>query len=117
MRALEDFMNRLSDMDSGWWPFLHVRPQKDKPMDNSVLLKMSACYGPLYGLVLGLLAAIGIQQFSLWVIVGNIVLISVVFFPLYKFTFAILWNRRARRLQASSESDARVQPTPESGRG
>lgn len=101
MRILEDFMNKLTDMDSGWWPFLHLRPQKDKKIDNAVLLKMSACYGPLYGLLLALLASLLTRQFSFWSIVVNIVFMSIVFFPVYKFTFAIFWNRRTRRLQAS----------------
>ncbi len=101
MRIIEDFMNKLTDMDSGWWPFLHLRPQKDKEIDNAALLKMSWYYGPLYGLLLALLESFLTRQFSFWSIVGNIVFMSIFFFAGYKFTFAIFWNNRARRLQAS----------------
>ncbi len=37
MRTLEDFLNRLTDMDSGWWPFLYLRPETGLLMDNRIL--------------------------------------------------------------------------------
>jgi hypothetical protein len=102
MRTLEDFMNKLTDMDSGWWPFLYLRPSKDEEIDNATLLKMAICFGPLYGSLLASLAWFITRQFSPWAIVGNIVFMSIAFFLIYKFTFAIFWNRRVRRMRASS---------------
>jgi len=52
MPAFEDWMNRLSDMDSGWWPFLSQRPPKDVLIDDAKLLSMSVRFGPTYGAVI-----------------------------------------------------------------
>jgi hypothetical protein len=52
MPAFEDWMNRLSDMDSGWWPFLSQRPPKDVLIDDARLLSMSVRFGPTYGAVI-----------------------------------------------------------------
>ena len=41
MRKLEDFLNSLTDMDSGWWPVLFLRPPKDKEIDNRLLLRLT----------------------------------------------------------------------------
>jgi len=106
MSKLENFMNRLTDMDSGWWPFLRLRPEMDQPIDNRLLLKMSICYGPLYGVILSLVVIPRISVLS-WLTVAagvllNIALFTVLFFAFYKYTFAIFWNRRARRLQDST---------------
>lgn len=104
MHKLENFMNRLTDMNSGWWPFLHLRPEMNQLIDNRVLLKMSVYYGPLFGVILSLVVvALRISELS-WLAVAAVVLINIalftaLFFVFYKYTFAIFWNRRARRLQ------------------
>lgn len=104
MHKLENFMNRLTDINSGWWPFPRLRPEMDQLIDNSVLLKMSICYGPLYGTILSLVVVtLRISELS-WLTVAagvllSIALFTVLFFLFYKYTFAIFWNRRARRLQ------------------
>jgi hypothetical protein len=51
MRRLEDAMNRLADMDAGWWPFLHLRPARSEDMDNRCLAAMAAHYGVPFGLL------------------------------------------------------------------
>ena len=68
-------------------------------MTNAVLLKMTLCFGSSLAVLLLLLlllversitpASIAVVAFGCWV--G--------FFLAYKFTFAIFWNRRARRLR------------------
>lgn len=101
MSALENFMNRLTDMDSGWWPFLYLRPEKSQLINNRILLKMSIYFGPMYGVILSfLLVVLKLAGISLFSIAANAIAITVLFFPLYKYTFALFWNRRARRLQA-----------------
>ena len=103
MRTLEDFMNRLTDMDSGWWPFLYLRPETSQLMDNRILLKMSIYFGPLYGAILSFLPVLFKRaEFSLSSVVASAVIVTILFFPLYKYTFALFWNRRARRLQAQT---------------
>lgn len=103
MRKLENFMNRLTDMESGWWPFLRLRPEMDQLLDNRLLFKLSIYYGPLYGAILSLVVISRISVLSwLTVVAGvllNIALFTVLFFAFYKYTFAIFWNRRARRLR------------------
>lgn len=104
MRTLENFMNRLTDMNSGWWPFLHLRPESNQLIDNKVLLKMSIYYGPLYGVILAFVLVLpGIPELSPRAVAASAlvstVLFTVLFFVAYKYTFALFWNRRARRLQ------------------
>ncbi|MFA6971486.1 MAG: hypothetical protein WC208_08815 [Gallionella sp.] len=104
MRTLENLMNRLSDMDSSWWPFLHLRPATDQLIDNSLLLKISIYNGPVYGGILSFILVLPeIQDLSLLDVAANAIfytaLFPVLFFVTYKYTFALFWNRRARCLQ------------------
>jgi hypothetical protein len=109
MRRLEDFMNWFTDMDSGWWPVLSLRPSKDRDIDNRVLFKISPVFGSLTGFAIFVLsypqmisaASVSgvvavLADVMLWYLFG-----CVVFFVGYKFTFAYFWNRRARRLRSS----------------
>lgn len=91
-------MNWLTDMNSGWWPFLYLRPPKTKEIDNSLLLKISIRYGLFYGLILGVCLTILFNKFSLIILAAAIIYMFVMFILFYRFTFAFFWNRRARRL-------------------
>jgi hypothetical protein len=102
MSRAEEFMNRLTDMDSGWWPFLKLRPSKDREMDNVILLRMTAHYGPFYGLLFAVAHVLLIQQFEVRIIVGWLAWMTVFIFVGYKYSFAIFWNRRARRLRKAA---------------
>jgi hypothetical protein len=105
---LENFMNWLTDMDWGWWPILFLRPPKDQEMDNLVLLKMTPFFGSVVGILFLLVVVFGatgiptsgniIFALILCVLVGWIL-----FFVIYKLTFAYFWNRRARRLRHHHE--------------
>ncbi len=104
MRTVENFMNRLTDMDSGWWPFLHLKPATSQLMDNRLLVKMSLYYGSFYGAVFSIITVLpDMAEYSLFAIVSigfvTIVFLTVFFFIAYKYSFAIFWNRRACRLQ------------------
>jgi hypothetical protein len=106
MHAFENFMNRLTDMDSGWWPFLYLRPDKSQLIDNRRLLKMSVYFGPLYGAILSLLPFLLKRgEFSLIFVMANVIAMTALFFFFYKYTFALFWNRRARRMN-------QAQPNP-----
>jgi hypothetical protein len=86
---LENAMNWLSDQDWGWWPFLFLRPKKHEDMSTPEVAKMSF----YYGIPLGLIFYIIFRDFQ-WFLAG-----IVLFFVLFRLTFAMAWNRRARRLR------------------
>lgn len=101
MRKLEDFMNQLTDMDWGWWPVLFLRPPKDRDIGNVVMLKMTLWFGTLVGLAVWLIPTRGAPGLTATEIVRLILCAWVAFFLGYKFTFAIFWNRRAKRLRST----------------
>ena len=102
MRQIEDFMNRLTDMDWGWWPVVSLRPPKDGDIDNRVLLKITPVFGSAAGL---LILAIRFLEprvtLTPIIVIIHLVIGWVAFFFIYKFTFAYFWNRRARRMRSS----------------
>jgi hypothetical protein len=100
MASFEDQMNRLTDLDAGWWPFLSLRPARHERMDNRRLLKIAYHFGTLYGLLMYLwYLFIGFLPLSFaWALVC-VAVAMVFFFVAYKYSFAIFWNRRAGRLQ------------------
>ncbi len=98
-RSLEDFMNRLTDQDWGWWPFVFLRPPKDKAMDNVLLVKMSFSFGSMLGLAYLVIWFVAFHQLTLLSVALCFAGGWIVFFLGYKFTFACFWNRRARRLR------------------
>ena len=106
MQALENVMNKLTDLDGGWWPFLYLRPSKEQLLDNARLLKMSLHFGPLFGLLIGLIPFVLGATFSVPLLALSALGMSLGFFVCYKFTFAFFWNRRARRLQAGGLANA-----------
>ena len=97
---IENFMNKLTDMDSGWFPVLFLRPTKDKDIDNVVLVKLSLVFGSAIGVILLLLNFTKEVGFSLGNVVFSMLAGWVIFFVLYKLTFAYFWNRRARRIRS-----------------
>ena len=99
MRKLEEVMNWLTDMDWGWWPVLTLRPPKERDIDNIVLVKMTTWFGTVIAIIVLLLRFRRTHILTAGEIVGSILFGWIVFFILYKFTFAIFWNRRARRLR------------------
>jgi hypothetical protein len=104
MNQIEDFMNRLNDMDWGWWPLVSLRPPKDREIDNRLLLKISPIFGGLAG-IFGFLCCVfrHITPATAGRAVIFYLLGCIVFFVVYKFTFAYFWNRRARRLKSQAQ--------------
>lgn len=101
MQSLENAVNRLSDFDAGWWPLLRLRPAKDQLMNTVRLLKIVGAAGALVGLPLVGIAAVLQHPFLPWLDLAKYLALACVgFFFVYRFTFALAWNRRARRLQA-----------------
>lgn len=105
MRRLVDAMNRLSDVDAGWWPFLHLRPARNERMDNRCLARMALSYGVPIGLLLyAFYVYVGFLPLSpVWPMACIVVAIAFLF-VVYKFTFAVAWNRRAESLRGEGSA-------------
>ena len=97
MDRFYDALNSLSDMDSGWWPFLFMRPSQDERMGT----RRVALIAVLYGLFAGMFANVALAlsgegdrvNFFLFPI-----LTTLGFFVFFNATFALSWNARAERL-------------------
>ena len=102
-------MNSLTDQNWGWRPFLFLRPDKNQDISNAVLLKMSFYFGSSVAVLLLLLRFL-IERTITPVSIAAVVLgCWLAFFLAYKFTFAIFWNRRARRLRTlEAHTNAKV---------
>ena len=102
-------MNSLTDQDWGWRPFLFLRPGKDQDMRNALLSKMTFCFGTPLAVVLLLLRFIVEHTITPASIAAVVLGCWIGFFLAYKFTFAIFWNRRARRLRTlEAHTNAKV---------
>ncbi|MCC2673504.1 MAG: hypothetical protein K0R58_451 [Ramlibacter sp.] len=103
MSRFENAMNRLSDLDAGWWPFLNLRPARDQRMENRWLAGMALRYGlPFGSIVYGWYVFIGFLPLSIAWAVTCVLAAVAFFFVVYRFTFAVAWNRRAERLAAET---------------
>ena len=78
-------------------------------MSNAVLLKMSFCFGSSLAVLLLLLRFLAEHTVSRASIAAVVFGCWVGFFLAYKFTFAIFWNRRAKRLRSlGAHTNAKV---------
>lgn len=104
MRKLIDFMNRLTDMDWGWWPMLSARPPKNQDIDSAVVLKVTPVFGTPAALIALLLSrtALSLSRF-----VAILCASWVFFFVAYSATFAVAWNKRARELRGARRQNQR----------
>jgi hypothetical protein len=55
MNTIVELLNKLSDMDWGWWPILKCRPSKNQYINTAVLIKITAFYGTILGLLIAFL--------------------------------------------------------------
>ncbi len=106
---LENFMNKMTDVDWGWWPVLFLRPSKDKDIDNVILLKLSLVFGSAIGVLSLLMAFLSRRSITLDMFVFAFLFGWVFFFVGYKVTFVYFWNRRARRLRMQRRTKAVTQ--------
>ena len=105
MQVVIDFMNRLTDMDWGWWPMLSARPPKDRDIDSVVVLKITPVFGTAVALV-AILPTLGSLSPTRLAII--LVVCWVAFFAAYRATFAVAWNARARSLRAIGSQQAKA---------
>ncbi|MBS2020195.1 MAG: hypothetical protein JST00_45470 [Deltaproteobacteria bacterium] len=94
---LEEAINEVSDDDRSWWPFLWMRPEPHVRLSLARLAALAV----LYGLPIGVLAAIAIV--ALEPVSQSEAPVAAAGFPTMLFLFgsvfiAPMWNRRASRL-------------------
>lgn len=100
---LEIYMNFSSDIDSSWWPFLMLRPQKDERISNRLLIKMSLHFGIFYGVIYGIFLGIflymkNISYLYIILSISAFVICFIIYlFIAVKTTYIPFWNRRAER--------------------
>jgi len=92
-------MNKLTDMDWGWWPFLFLRPAKTEYMTSKIVLKMSLYYGFTYGIFIYILTIPSIQEFNIVEAFIFLLIMPIIFFIIYRVTFAYFWNLRVDKLK------------------
>lgn len=106
MEGIEELLNRLTDQNRGWWPFVSLRPKPDERMTTDYVGKIALVYGSIGGFVLSTIVLVlgslygGPPGFSegVWVVVVLTGMAIVAFLVVYRLTFAVAWNRRADRL-------------------
>jgi hypothetical protein len=99
MDRIEAFMNKLTDIDWGWWPVLFLRPAKDKDIDNVILLKLSLVFGSALAVFWLLMIFLRRGFITSGTFVLAFILGWLFFFVGSKVSYAYFWNRRARRLR------------------
>ena len=102
MGKIDAFLNKQTDWNWGWFPFLFLRPPKSAEISNSRLAAMAGLYGLIAGTMIYLYNCFRRQTaFEIGGCLAVVVITQCLFFIIYKFTYAGAWNRRARRLATS----------------
>ncbi len=95
--GVEEIVNRISDMDVEWWPFLFLRPKVDEPLANGTVLAMAALYGVFAGMFANVMLVLTHSAHYVHVSVFPLAA-TVSLFVAFKSTVALAWNRRAKRI-------------------
>jgi hypothetical protein len=104
-QAFEDAINALSDQDNGWWPFLHLRPDPSDRMTSWRVLLLAVLYGLPAALLGNIVVKVTRERADLHPLLFPMAVVAG-FFVLYRFTFALCWNRRAARLAVTHDRAA-----------
>jgi hypothetical protein len=105
---LEAMLNWVSDQDAQWWPFLFLRPAQHERLGTRRVVAVSMLLGVFFGMLVNVVVAwtspggpskLGVLAFPPWLTLP--IATSVLFFAFFRVTFAVSWNRRARRLAMS----------------
>jgi hypothetical protein len=99
LQHFELIIHRVMDTEHEWWPFAFLKPEPDAFLSTARVAALSCLYGLPAGLLAVLIAraaggashTVPVPTLLAWVCVS--------FFMTYRFSFAVLWNRRAERLQ------------------
>ena len=95
---MENFMNKLTDMEWSWWPFIKLRPSKDQKMTTLHVAKMALYFGSLYGVFTYFIFHAQRYGFNIIQLIIYTILFIIMFFVFYRLTFAYFWNVRATRI-------------------
>src|SRR5450432_735258 len=96
--AIEGALNALNDADLQWWPFLHLRPSQHRDLSSRHVLKMSLHYG----LAIFLLLVFAVGRHLTLPLCAELLAAGIgSFFIIFRSTFAIAWNRRAKRIRST----------------
>ena len=106
-QALEDAINELCDKDSGWWPFLFLRPRRTAPITSARVFLLALLYGLPAALGMNVIMKATHDTPPLHPAVFPLAVV-LAFFTFYRVTFALCWNRRAARLAATRKRVARL---------
>ncbi len=99
LRKIEEFANRLSDMDWGWWPLRSLRPARDQEISQTLILKLCAFHATAVGLLFAGLYAGRAATPTLPGGTKAFIFGWFIFYLCYKYLCVPFWNHRARRLQ------------------
>jgi hypothetical protein len=103
MDGFDELLNWFSDQDWAWWPLLRLRPARDQDIDHRVLLQLSSVFGPLAGIGAVLICSRICGVLPILTSVLVVLVTTVLFYLIYKYSFARCWNRRAARLRPPPE--------------
>jgi hypothetical protein len=96
LEDIEDAVNRMSDEDMEWWPFLFLRPSEPtERMGTARVAFLAALQGVFLGMIANVLAKLSGLPINPFLFP---VLVTALMFVIYRFTVAFAWNRRAARL-------------------
>ena len=96
---MQKFMNKLTDMNWGWWPFLFLRPKKTEYMTSKIVAKMSLYYGLTYGFFIYIITIPKMEKFNMLEALIFLLIVCIAFFIIYRLSFAYFWNRRVDEIR------------------
>lgn len=95
--SVEEMVNRISDMDAEWWPFLFLRPEIDQRLTDRRVAGIAVLYGVFVGMLANAGLAITHHSHAVHVAVFPLAA-TAAFFVAFRTVVAHFWNRRAERL-------------------
>jgi len=103
---MEKFMNKLTDMDLSWWPFMKLRPSKEQKMTTLHVAKMALYFGSLYGVLIYFIFHAQKYGFDMIQLIIYTILFIIMFFVFYRLTFAYFWNVRVTRMSSKNDENS-----------
>jgi hypothetical protein len=102
LNQIEEMINWVNDNDREWWPFLFLRPREHERFGSRRVFALAVLHGFFAGMLANVVIALTASsvgpRISVWTFP---VLTTLLFFVVYRSTFAYFWNRRADRLSSS----------------
>ena len=99
LELVEDRVNALSDDGQSWWPFSFLKPAVHLPLTTPRVLALSILYAVPACLIAAVMGHGMGDRVSGNELARIIVAATMAFFMVFQCSFALVWNRRARRLQ------------------